>query len=136
MGRKNIKNPQQNETGKIKAPAFNIGSTNALNPLFCFKYLDKNYHLKQCNVEEKANFISTLVTLSELTWQDIQQSGRHQLGHETINKKSLKCPLPANIKEEVNNVICFRFNGMMPMLGFRNNQIFHVVFIDRNHQLY
>ena len=111
-------------------------STQHEHPIFCLKYLDRNYYsLRACTKEEKAAFADTLDRLSQLTWAEISKSHRHGLGYEKIARKSIRATIPAHVKEDV-IFIAFRFYGKAPMVGYRENIIFHILWIDRDFTLY
>jgi len=104
--------------------------------MFSFKYLDQNRHsLSVCTKEEKAALAETLVKLSQLTWAQITNSPRHGSGYEKIVRESIRAPIPKHLVEDV-NFIAFRFCGKAPMVGYRENEIFHVLWLDRNFTLY
>ena len=110
-------------------------STQHLKPLFSLEYLKKSYCLSACTKEEKASLADTLHKLSQLTWAEIMQCGRHQLGCEIINTNAIKDEIPSLITEDV-NLLAFRFDGMKSMVGWRLDRIFHIVWLDRNFTLY
>jgi len=111
-------------------------STQHEHPIFCFKYLDRNYYyLGACTKEEKAAFADTLDRLSQLTWAEISKSHRHGLGYEKIARKSIRATIPTHVKEDV-IFIAFRFYGKAPMVGYREDVIFHLLWIDRDFTLY
>jgi len=111
-------------------------STQQEHPIFCLKYLDRNYYsLRACTKEEKAAFADTLDRLSQLTWAEISKSHRHGLGYEKIARNSIRVPIPAHVKEDV-IFIAFRFYSKAPMVGYRTDAIFHILWIDRDFTLY
>jgi len=111
-------------------------STQHEHPIFCLKYLDRNYYsLGACTKEEKAAFADTLDRLSQLTWAEISKSHRHGLGYEKIARKSIRATIPTHVKEDV-IFIAFRFYGKAPMVGYREDVIFHILWIDRDFTLY
>jgi len=65
-------------------------------PIFCFRYMDKDYHLEKCQKDEKVALIQRLVKLSqEFTWKRIQHEDKHHWGSEKIEWNALinrKCP--------------------------------------------
>jgi hypothetical protein len=56
-------------------------------------------------------------------------------GYERISRDAIRSGIPAHLKEDV-NFIAFRFCGKAPMVGYRDENIFHVVWIDRAFSLY
>lgn len=61
--------------------------------------------------------------------------GRHKLGFETIKRKCIKAAIPQEITEDV-TFIAFRCIGKKPMVGYRDRNVFFVVWIDRTADLY
>jgi hypothetical protein len=104
-------------------------------PIFSLVYLRKDYCLSACNKDEKAAFADTLHQLSQITWNEISSSSRHGLGYERISRNAIRSGIPNHVKEDV-NFIAFRFFGKAPMVGYRDENIFHIVWIDRAFSLY
>ena len=74
----------------------------------------------------------TLWQLTQRTWLDLKLAPKHGSGCEKVNPKVAK---PRDITDEV-VFLAFRFHGKCPMVGFRDGRMFHVVWIDRNHEVY
>jgi hypothetical protein len=104
-------------------------------PVFSFRYLDKTHGLDSCDKEEKAALVSTLYKLSQLSWCKLRQGHRHGVGYEIIDRNSFCVAIPKHISEEV-NLIAFRFSGLKPMVGYRDEAIFHIVWLDRSFEVY
>lgn len=104
-------------------------------PVFSFQYLDKEYCISLCEKEDKIALVDQLRILSSLTWAEIRQNGRHATGSEKIKRNSIKRPVPIHIKEDA-TFIALRFSGKKSMVGYRENEIFHVIWLDRNFTLY
>lgn len=78
----------------------------------------------------------TLHRLSQMTWQQIQYSGRHGLGSEKISRSEIKgAPIPHEITEDT-PLLAIRFCALAPMVGYRVGQVFHVLWLDRAFTLY
>lgn len=106
------------------------GSTEGYYPYFSFEKMQPNtgYSVGCVDKDNKAALAGKLYDLSQITWAQIRASGRHQLGHEIINRASIKAPLPP-LTDDV-NILAFRFNGKASMLGYREGRIFHVLLLD------
>lgn len=104
-------------------------------PVFSLYYLRRDFCLSACSKDEKAAFADTLHKLSQITWNEISSSSRHGAGYERIRKDAIRSGIPAHLREDV-NFIAFRFFGKAPMVGYRDENIFHVVWIDRAFSLY
>ncbi|MDY3124216.1 MAG: hypothetical protein SOW21_07570 [[Actinobacillus] rossii] len=106
-------------------------------PIFSFHQIGKDYCLDSCQLEEKVALIETLHKLSQVTWQELRNSNRHGLGTEKIEHSSIKgCPVPNFIIEQNIPLLAFRFHGKKPMVGYRENQIYHILWLDRDFSLY
>lgn len=87
----------------------NEATNNVLDkhPLFCFQYLT---NIAEGDKEKKAAFIKKLVTLSQLTWKDINQASRHSNGFEKICLKEIKTAIKNPlITEDVKKIRRFSF---------------------------
>lgn len=93
------------------------------------------YSLHHCEQEEKASFADTLHKLGKVTWAQICTSPRHGIGTEVIGRESIKATIPENITRDT-NILAFRFCGKAPMVGYREDRIFHIIWLDRNCTLY
>lgn len=124
------------ERGKnISPPVTTEESPEQQPPTFSLRYISKDFSLADCTKDEKAAFADTLHKLSQMTWSQINSSGRHGSGYEKISRVSIKASIPSHITEDV-NLIAFRFCGKAPMVGYRDGVTFYVIWIDRNFTLY
>lgn len=131
-----IKNPHKPNQGKnIKAPEI-VEMQNFEHPVFCFRYLHKDYCLQQCDADDKRFLMERLVALSSLTWQEISQAQRHGFGYEKMPISKLAGKPHRFITEDVEHLLVFRYHANKPFLGHRNRFIFHLIFIERDFTLY
>ena len=94
------------------------------------------YCFSKLETEEKAAFSDSIFKRKSLSWLDIIQSPKHGLGSEKIPKDKIKAPIPKFITEEEDFFLVLRFHGKMPMIGYREKNIFFVLWFDRTHTLY
>ncbi|VAW66665.1 hypothetical protein MNBD_GAMMA08-929 [hydrothermal vent metagenome] len=94
---------------------------------YCFSELDQS---------NKACFADSIFKRKNITWDDINKSGRHKLGTEKIPKDQIKAPVPRFITDEIDSFLVFRYNGHAPMVGYREKDIFYVLWFDSNFTLY
>lgn len=94
---------------------------------YCFSNLDQ---------KDKAAFAESIFKRRHIPWKDIKNLPRHGLGIEKISKYSIKTALPSNITEDFNYFLAFRFSGKKPMVGYRINEIFYVLWFDHDFTLY
>jgi hypothetical protein len=120
---------------KLKSHATSNISPEQQYPAFSLRYLDKKHGLTSCNQEQKAALIETIHKLSQLTWNQIYSSSRHASGCEKIARESIKVPIPKHIPEDV-NFLAFRFYGKAPMIGYRDETIFYVLWLDIHFSVY
>lgn len=109
--------------------------TNSESPSFSLKYLQDGYHLKDCTNDEKIAFLDALLKRSSLSWSELEQAPRHKLGKEKIEHSAIKAKIPSVVKEDT-KLWAFRFLGLAPFVGFREGEIFHILWIDRAFNLY
>jgi hypothetical protein len=104
-------------------------------PCFSFYYIHNKYNVTSCQESQRADLSMTLQKLSTLRWVDIESAHRHGLGSEKIARDSIKPGIPDAVpKEPV--LLAIRFSGKAPMIGFRERNIFHIVFLDHNFTVY
>lgn len=93
------------------------------------------YSINCCSADESAQLIGKLYTIGKMTWGEINQSGRHGLGTEIIGQGKINAPIPAAVTDDV-QLLAFRYNGKKPMVGYREDRVFHVLYVDHNFTLY
>ncbi len=130
-----IKPVAAKQGNQVKVSESTVTVPNHDHPIFCFRYLHRDYHLDDCNDDEKKNLIDQVVKLSQLSWTQIQLAPKHGMGAEKIAVSSLKAKHP-RLTTDVSHVLALRFDGKKPMVGLRDKFIFHVMFIDRAFTLY
>lgn len=108
---------------------------NREKPTFCLRYVDTDYCITRCDRDDKAAFVDKMRRLSTMTWNEILQAGRHAMGFETIARTSIRRPIPPHVTEDV-TFIAFRFSGMKPMVGYRKDAMFHIIWFDCSYCLY
>lgn len=129
----------QEESGqRFKAHSSSSSSTDASPPIFSLHYmpLGTKYCLTQCTQSQKAAFADKLREMSQLTWLNIKMSHRHGQGCEEIPRNRIKgAAIPLSVKEDA-ALLSFRCIGKAPMVGYRDGQTFHIIWIDRDYSLY
>lgn len=121
----NIKEPQTKKSvSKKDVESFDY-------PIFCFKHLsDRSY--KDCTKPKFfIDYLKRLQKLSELGWEEIRKSDKHQFGIEKLPVKMIKPDLPSIVTPDVTKVDVFRANGdNHPFVGLVNGNVFQVFFIE------
>lgn len=129
---------QKGTTQKGKILLDNKLELNFSHPVFCFKYLHKDYNLDKCTSNEKRCFIEQLILLSQHDWNTLQLSNKHGIGSEKIDINALSngIHIPYNLTQEVKHLLAFRFDGKKAFIGYREKFVFHIFFIDRAFNVY
>lgn len=106
-------------------------------PIFSLEKLQTGkYCLSKLNTEHKAKFADAIFRRKNLSWEDIIKADRHGLGTEKIAKSAITAPIPRFITDEVTDFIVFRYHGRHPMVGYRQRDIFFVLWFDHDFTLY
>ncbi|MFC1771110.1 hypothetical protein ACFLZV_04400 [Candidatus Margulisiibacteriota bacterium] len=139
MFKKRIKSKQPQGGERLKTPDNSSVSTLTKKPIFSLEFLCKNYCISKCNKEQKAGILDKLHKWSKLTWKEIINSPKNALGHEKIKRDSIKIKkIPTLVKEVY--VLSTRFNSgknkKSRLLGYRVNEIFYLLWIDKDGKLY
>lgn len=104
--------------------------------MFCLQHCRcKGYSLPDCERDERAAFASTLDRLSQLTWNQIRNAPRHGSGSEKIARGAIRAAIPPSVKEDA-SLLALRFDGMKPMVGYKDGRVFHILWLDRDFTLY
>jgi hypothetical protein len=123
--------------GRIPEPSSKqLANYDDSHPIFCLRYLDDEYNLNGCTKNEKAHFADALRKRSQMSWQDIKMAPRRGLGLEKIDRNTIKAPIPNHITEDIEHFIAIRFCGKAPMVGYRSNDIFRIIWLDSKFTLY
>ena len=130
-----INRPEPNQGKNITTSPSSSGSTNKLKPLFSFEYLVQTHSVEACEHDDRAALAVQLSKIGCMTWAEIQNAPKHGLGHEKIAQNAIKKALPPVVTPDV-NLIAFRFSGKKPMIGFRSDQTFFILFLDRDFTVY
>lgn len=104
-------------------------------PIFSLIHIAPSHCITECETEERAAFATRMRELSQLTWRQLKSADRRGQGFEKVNERQLRVGSPASITEDV-RFIAFRFFGKARMIGFRAQDVFHVVWFDRAMDLY
>lgn len=102
-------------------------------PAFCFQYMVDDYSVDACGKDDQAMLAQAIFRRRNLTWKQLRTEHKHALGSETIDH--LLMPRPRGVTEDV-RILAFRFSGKKAMVGFREDQIFHVVWLDHDFSVY
>jgi len=106
-------------------------------PIFSLERVQNcKYCFSKLKLEDQAAFATAMFRRRETTWKSIKQTHRHGIGFEKIPKNVIKAGIPPFITHEMNDFIAFRFSGKKPMVGYRQKNIFYVLWFDLDFTLY
>jgi len=106
-------------------------------PVFSLERLtSSDYCLSKLDKDEKAAFADAIFKRRNSTWKEIKGCGRHSIGFEKIARSSIKAPIPSFITNDTDHFLAFRFDSKKPMVGYRRDNIFFVLWFDRGFTLY
>ena len=103
---------------------------------FSFQYMSEKYSIDKCSNEQKLSFINKVSKLSLLTWGQIINSPKHGLGTEKIEQNCIVGDTIPKIIKEDRTLLAIKFHNKSPMVGFRDRDIFYVIWFDRDFTLY
>jgi hypothetical protein len=136
MGKKNrIKPPPL--AGGTRLLVNEVPDYNAHPPAFSLHRLQPGkYCLSRLADSQKAQFAEAIFKRKDLTWREITTAPRHGLGTEKISRDSIRAAMPRFITPEVTHFLALRFSGKSPMVGYRERDIFYVLWFDHDFTLY
>jgi hypothetical protein len=110
---------------------------NSKVPVFSLEKIQQGkYCLSSLDKDHKSMFADSIFRRKALTWKEITQASRHGLGTEKIPRSSIKAPTPKFITEDLEEFLVFRYNGRAPMVGYRQRDVFFVLWFDHDFTLY
>ncbi|MFH1034435.1 MAG: hypothetical protein V1806_08005 [Pseudomonadota bacterium] len=104
-----------------------------LPPIFSLEHMQRGFCIDNCDSQGKAQFADALWKRSKMPWAQLRVAPRHGLGYEKI--QNLNATLPNGIHEDV-NIISFRCIGKAPMVGYRKDRVFYILWIDLSFSVY
>lgn len=133
---KRFKSKQSKPKGQIQAPENLAPNPETLTPKFCMAMMRGDGCVSQCSQEQQAKFAETLRKLSSLTWSQIKQAHRQGLGSEILPREDITpSAIPSNLSEDV-KIIAFRYWEKCRMLCYRNREVLHIFWLDRDYSAY
>ena len=95
----------------------------------------KDHCVSSCASHEQAQVALALEKRAQFSWGQLRQMGRKELGYETISRHSLKAAVPTHFTAD-ETPISFRMANHGRLIGFRQDEVFHIVWIDVQFELY
>lgn len=96
---------------------------------FSLRYVQDDFCISKCQHEDQLAFIQAMLKRKALRWKDLHSAHKHGLGFEKI--KNIIPTIPDCVKD--NSIIACRFSGKKPMIGFRDKDVFYVVWFEKNY---
>jgi hypothetical protein len=124
--------PVKKETGnpKVVVPPAST-STENMTPRFCLTHLEEDYGLDPMSKDQRSELILSLGIRARMTWAELLRSARHALGYEYIKRTSLIVGVPRQFDDR-DKFMCFRYAGLLPMVGVRTGDTFHIIWVARD----
>lgn len=101
-----------------------------LTPVFCLHYMQPCFGVDCLDHKGGSAFAKKLQQMASMRWKELITSGRHGHGSEHIPKTQIRGPVPAKFQDQERFMV-FRYHGKLPMAGVRINDVFHVLWIER-----
>ena len=134
--RKKIISPPIAQGQRVRVPTVTGTPPGQLYPAFSLVCMDRGrYGLDACELREKSDFADALYKRSQFTWNELQSAPKHGLGSEKLPQDRIRAGIPAHVTPDV-TLLAFRFSGQKAMVGYRQERIFYVVWLDRDFTLY
>ncbi len=106
-------------------------------PIFSLeKVIGDDYCFTKLDDTNKKQFAESIYKRRDIKWSEIKKINKHKLGTEQIPKHQIKGKMPNNIKDDTNYFLAFRYNGKKSMVGYRDKNIFYIIWFDHNFTLY
>ena len=130
-----LKQPKKKKGDRISITE--VPDYNTRPPVFSLQRIQKTkYCLSSLDKDDKSAFADSIYKRRIITWKEINNLGRHGLGFEKILRNSIKSPIPKFITDDVDHFLAFRFNGRKAMVGYRQKDLFYVLWFDHDFTLY
>jgi hypothetical protein len=101
-------------------------------PKFCLRYLSSSFNLGRLQVKQQAAFAMTLQRLAQIEWVSITTGGRHASGSEWMPLSNLDATDPPDRFGDRDRFLVLRYDGKLPMVGARVDDVFHVLWVAAN----
>jgi hypothetical protein len=102
-------------------------------PKFSLRYVQPDYCITRCETNDQLNFIDAMLKRKDHAWKHLESAPHQGLGCEVI-KQGLKVRVPDCAKGKA--ILSFRFSGKKAMVGFRERDVFYILWFDREYSVY
>lgn len=101
-------------------------------PIFSFYHMryGKSYCLSKCSPDDKCALVTTLLKISQKTWNDISSTDRKTFGFEHMPIKKFNATvLPEIVTPDVKSLLVFAYSHGGRMAGIQHDNIFHILLV-------
>jgi len=127
-----IKKPQDRVGGRIAPREIPGGSYQDEPPKFSLRYIQPDYCITKCEQADQLQFVQAMLKRKEMPWKMLITLPHEKLGCEVIRSLNIRSPECAKDK----SIIAFRFSGKKAMIGFRERDVFYILWFDRDFSVY
>lgn len=127
-----IRKRQDRTAGKIEPREIPGGSYQDEPPKFSLRYIQSDYCITKCEQDDQLQFIQAMLKRKDTPWKTLVTLPHEKLGCEVIRVLNIQAPECAEGK----SIISFRFSGKKAMVGFRERDVFYILWFDRNFSVY
>ena len=131
---KDFKKPSIKSTSRIQIKD-SLPDHGKLKPIFSFFHMryGKIYCLSKCERDDKSDLATTLLKLSQITWNEIASSYRKFYGYEHIPiEKFHATEFPEIVTPDVKKLLVFSYSHGGRMAGIQQDNIFHIFLVGNN----
>jgi hypothetical protein len=102
---------------------------NSETPKFCLHYVHRNFDVSGLTTAQQAALARTFRKLSQSSWKTLTFAGKHGQGTEFIASNAINMSPPPRFEGE-SRYLVFRYDDVLPMVGVRVDDVFHVLWIE------
>lgn len=125
--------PHSGKSANIEPPP----NYDLMPPVFSLeKIVSSDYCFSVLTKEHKLAFAESMFKRRTLTWRQLKSLDKHGLGYEKIPSGIIRTSIPASISSDLENFLAFRYHGRCPMIGFRDKNVFFVLWFDHDFSVY
>lgn len=128
-----IKDRSAGSTNKISPRENPGGSYQDEPPKFSLQFIQASHCINKCEAEEQRDFVQAMYKRKDQSWKSLQSMPHEKLGFEPI-KQGFKVSIPQCAAEKT--LLAFRFSGQKAMIGFRERDVFYILWFDRDFSVY
>jgi hypothetical protein len=102
-------------------------------PKFSLRYVQPDYCISLCKPSERLDFVNAMLKRKDRAWKHLESDPHQGLGCEVI-RNGVNVRIPDCAKDKA--ILSFKFSGKKSMVGFRERDIFYILWFDRDFSVY